>query len=70
MFRLGVLLHGSDPEAARGWWEKAAEVGQAEAMYNLGVVLKDTDPAAARDWYEKAAEAGVRRSHAQPRRHA
>ena len=44
--------------AARGWYEQAAEAGDAVAMFNLGVLLEEDEPAAARAWYEQAVEAG------------
>ena len=43
MFNLGVLLKDSDPPAARGWYERAADAGHAGAMFNLGLLLKDRD---------------------------
>ena len=58
MFNLGELLEDSDPAAARDWYERAAEAGDAEAMNSLGDLLKGSDAAAARDWYERAAQVG------------
>ena len=59
MNNLGVLLKDSDPRAARGWYERAADAGDTGAMNNLGVLLADSDPQAARGWYERAADAGT-----------
>ena len=47
------------------WYRKAAEAGNARAMYNLGLcyyngqggLIKDTSKAV--EWYRKAAEAGI-----------
>jgi len=44
MYNLGVLLHGSDPEQARQWYERAAQAGDTYAMTALGVLLQDGDP--------------------------
>lgn len=38
MFNLGVLLKDRDPDAARRWWEQAAEHGHTGAMTNLKVI--------------------------------
>jgi TPR repeat protein len=48
---------------ALAWYQKAAEAGNAEAMYRLVVAYRDgegvaKDPAQARRWFQKAAEAG------------
>jgi uncharacterized protein len=51
----------NDYDKAREWFEKAADKGDAGAMFNLGRlyangygVAKDYDKA--REWYEKAAD--------------
>ena len=33
-FNLGRLFEESDPEAARGWYEQAANAGYTQAMVN------------------------------------
>jgi TPR repeat protein len=45
----------SDPDAARGWLERAAGAGNSNAMNNLGALLMESDPDAAREWYKRAA---------------
>lgn len=47
---LGVLLEDTDPQAARDWYEKAANAVHSDAMFNLGVLLERTDPESARGW--------------------
>ena len=53
-----------DEAKAVEWYQKAAEMGSARAMYNLGVCYKYgvgtlmKDEAKAVEWYQKAAEAG------------
>src|SRR5262249_50076156 len=52
-----------DYAKAREWSEKAAEKGNADAMYNLGLAYANgqgvvQDYTKAREWYEKAAEKG------------
>ena len=66
MYNLAFLLaERVDPpelDAARGWYERAAEAGYFDAMRSLGILLATmVDPPeldAAREWYERAAEAG------------
>jgi len=45
------------PQAARGWYEKAVDAVNIDAMNNIGALLAETDPQAVGDWYEKAKEA-------------
>jgi len=52
-----------DWSKAREWYEKAAEKGNAEAMFNLGVMYEHGEGvpqnyAKAAEWYEKWAEKG------------
>jgi TPR repeat protein len=66
MRNLGYLLETTltppDLEGARGWYEKAAGLGNTDAMVNLGYLLGTTltppDLEGARGWYEKAADLG------------
>ena len=48
-----------DHDAARGWYEKAADAGHVDAMYNLGYLYaKSIEPPnieEARRWLERAA---------------
>jgi uncharacterized protein len=65
---LGVLYINAwgvtrDYVQARKWFQKAADAGDADAMYNLGVLYQNgqgvaRDSARARYWIQKAAEAG------------
>ena len=47
------------------WYQKAAEAGEASAMYKLGYAYEHgeggltKDEAKAREWYKKAVEAGM-----------
>ncbi|WP_189194490.1 tetratricopeptide repeat protein [Micromonospora fulviviridis] len=57
--------HGepADPVRARGLYERAAELGNAEAAHNLGVLYATgrgvvQDQAAALRWYQRSAELG------------
>ena len=63
--RLVLLADDMDPtelDQVRGWYQKAAEAGDTDAMIVLGVLLADrVDPPEldqARGWWQKAAEAG------------
>jgi TPR repeat protein len=52
-----------DYDRARQWFQKAADAGNATAMYNLGYLYQHgqgvtRDYRQARQWYQKAAEAG------------
>jgi TPR repeat protein len=65
MVNLGILYERMDPpdlDAARGWYERAADAGDTDAMYGLGVLyaqLMDApDLNAARGWWERAAALG------------
>jgi TPR repeat protein len=70
MNSLGLLYsHWTDPpdlDAARQWYERAADAGNHGAMNNLGWLLhKQMDPPdldAAWHWYERAADAGHSRA--------
>ncbi|MEO3928451.1 tetratricopeptide repeat protein [Micromonosporaceae bacterium B7E4] len=65
---LGQLASGghgevADPVRACGWYERAAELGNAEAAHNLAVLYAtgrgvDQDQAAALRWYQRSAEWG------------
>jgi TPR repeat protein len=52
-----------DLEAARHWYERAADAGNSTAMYNLAVMykhrMKPRDMKTARRWLDRAAEAGL-----------
>jgi tetratricopeptide (TPR) repeat protein len=60
MFNLGVLAkQAGDVESERSWYEKAADLGDADSMFNLGVLAKEAgDVESERSWYEKAADLG------------
>ena len=66
MCNLGVVLSDRldppDLDAARHWYQQAADAGDTGGMYNLGYLLADRlDPPdldAARHWYQQAADAG------------
>jgi TPR repeat protein len=45
MNNLGVLLAGSDRDAAGSWFERAADAGHGGAMNNLGMLLAGSDHA-------------------------
>jgi len=49
-----------DLDAARGWYERAANAGHVDAMYSLMLHEASTPPVldAALHWYERAADAG------------
>ncbi|WP_137872704.1 DEAD/DEAH box helicase [Rhodococcus sp. Q] len=48
-----------DTATSRHLWEKAADLGDADAMYALGVLADDAgDTRAARRWWQKAADLG------------
>jgi len=57
--------HGSNVDAAIGWYEKAAELGDASAQAGLGTIFADEkldrlDYTQAVNWYRKAADQGLR----------
>jgi TPR repeat protein len=57
--RLGQLPEEKDDRnAAKDWYLRAAQVGNARAMVDLGELLEEDDPNAAKDWYRNAAQAG------------
>ncbi|MEZ5828970.1 MAG: tetratricopeptide repeat protein [Hyphomicrobiales bacterium] len=64
MFSLGSLYSrglgvAKDESQAVDWYRKAADKGQASAMFNLGKYYYDKkDPKQAARWFEMAAEAG------------
>jgi TPR repeat protein len=68
MLELGGLYengYGVDRDygKAREWYQKAADKGNAYAMYNLGGLYENGNGVAqdygkAREWYQKAADAG------------
>jgi TPR repeat protein len=41
---LGLRLEDSDPQAARGWYERAVAAGDPTAMHSLGRLLENSDP--------------------------
>ena len=56
---LGDIARGQgDLEAARRWYERAAENGESDAMFNLGLLIRHSEPVAAVGWFERAAQAG------------
>ena len=67
MINLGVLLTDSEPQAARGWYERAADAGHAGAMNNLGVLLEDSEPASRARVVRARRRRRARRRHVQPR---
>lgn len=59
----GILLRKSDPQDSFGFFQKAAEQGDARSMAELGLMLSNGDGvprdlAAAAGWLKKSAEAG------------
>src|ERR1017187_7883530 len=57
--KLGVLYYRErDVQRSIAWYERAADGGEASAMYNLGLIFRDSDPALAERWLRKAAEHG------------
>lgn len=65
MLYLGNLQADQEPpdlDAARRWYQRAAEAGNSAAMYTLGVLfaqkMKPRDRKAARYWLDRAADAG------------
>ncbi len=62
MYALALLLQSTEPDPARGWYQKAAQAGVLDAMNDLGLLLQDTEPDQARAWLEKAARAGNTKS--------
>ncbi|HUL18603.1 MAG TPA: hypothetical protein VLV29_04985, partial [Steroidobacteraceae bacterium] len=65
-YLLGVFcLNGvngpRDPQAARGWFEKAAGQGHARAAFSLAALLAESnppDPEGAQQWLKRARELG------------
>ncbi len=60
---LGYAKQGKGADA-QGWWQKAADQGDPNAMQNLGLLygqgmLVPKDPAKARDMFQKAADKGM-----------
>jgi hypothetical protein len=54
------LVNDDDPAAARRYWARAAEAGDATAMFDLGFLSKQLgDEATARAWYSNAAANGI-----------
>ncbi|GAB4054915.1 tetratricopeptide repeat protein [Catellatospora paridis] len=53
MTNLGLLAYeAGDVDAARGWYQRAADLGHAVGMHNLGVLARaagDVDTARGRD---------------------
>ena len=66
IYHRGQFGHGApDYAKAREWYEKAADMGDAYAMYNLGALYQDgqgvaQDYAKARELFEKAAAKATR----------
>jgi tetratricopeptide (TPR) repeat protein len=55
----GRILRGEQGEEAVQWYRKAADAGDAAAMFNLGALLrKQGKEDQAEQWYRKAADAG------------
>ena len=51
-----------NPAAARDWYQKAAEAGNARAAWKLGDLLQPYASEQAHDWYQKAAAGGELRA--------
>lgn len=52
-------MQDGDVSQARRWYEKAADHGNATAMYNLGLsAQRAAEMDLALDWFERAAESG------------
>jgi TPR repeat protein len=50
-----------DLDAARHWFQKAADTGHPLGMHSLGLLLLNVEPPdldGARHWFQKAADAG------------
>jgi TPR repeat protein len=62
MVNLAALLRKQGEEDQAGqWYRKAADAGNADAMYNLGALLAEQgEEDQAGHWYRKAADAGRR----------
>jgi uncharacterized protein len=64
MFRLGEQsFNGKDYAKAREWYQKAADAGNAPAMYALGELYYSgqgvgQDYSKTHEWFQKAADAG------------
>ncbi len=55
----GLAKKAGDLDAARAWYEEAADLDNPKAMFNLGLLAKKAgDLDAARYWYEQAADRG------------
>ena len=60
MFVLGLTAYkNGDFVTAKSWWERAAELGNSDAMNNLaGIADEAGDLKGAKSWWERAADAG------------
>lgn len=63
MVNLGTMIEDDEPEQARGWYEKAAELGNVLGQYNLAVAYANgiggpVDAGKAIKFYRKAMEQG------------
>ena len=60
MYNLGVLAYeDGDQDTARTWFQRAADLGHADAMYNLGALAEGKgDEDSARTWFRRAADLG------------
>ena len=68
MNQIGYLYYSGlgvsqDYSKAMEWFQKAADAGNATAMFNIAMMYENgdgvpADQAAAREWYQKAADAG------------
>ena len=65
------FMQPADLDAARHWWERAADAGNSNAMFNLGhlhaELMQPPDLDGARHWWERAADTEAQRGHVQPR---
>ncbi|MDQ3723532.1 MAG: sel1 repeat family protein [Actinomycetota bacterium] len=55
-----VHAEAEDPEASRAWFRRAAEAGNAHAMYIVGLLVEPNDPDGSRMWLERAVKSGHR----------
>ena len=54
-----MAFQAGDVELALDWYQKAAGLGDRDAMFNLGALAEGAgDLGVARHWYELAAKAG------------
>jgi TPR repeat protein len=61
--KLGVLYEQErDIPRSIAWYERAADGGEASAMFNLGLIFQTSDPALAERWMRRAAEHGHERA--------